>query len=378
MKKSIIISLVILCINPFLSAQQINGSFVYDGINRSWIAYLPDGYVQGQPMPLLLALHGYTQNGQSMMQFSNFNSVADTGNFVVAYPDGVDNSWNVGFAGGSTADDVGFLSALIDTLHYQYNIDLNQVYSTGFSNGGFMSYRLACELGNRIAAIAPVSGTMTDGAYNGCMPYRPVPVLHIHGTSDFVVSYTGGFGNKSVDQVIEYWTGFNNCPTSPVIENLPDIVAEGSTVQRYIWSPCDLGTEVVLLKVINGGHTWPGSTGTTGIGITNRDIVASQEIWNFVSRFQLQSSTAIDEIFARNLVIYPNPVSNGLLNIKFPEIQKEGQITVFTADGKAALVQMIPEGSEKLLLDISMLGQGLYLARISSAGRNLNAKFVIH
>jgi len=376
MKKSIIISLVILCINPFLRAQ-INGSFVYDGINRSWIVYLPDDYVQGQSLPLLLALHGYTQNGQSMMQFSNFNSVADAGNFVVVYPDGVDNSWNVGFAGGSTADDVGFLSALIDTLFHYYNVDLNKVYSTGFSNGGFMSYRLACEAGNRIAAIAPVSGTMTDGAYNGCMPYRQVPVMHIHGTSDFVVSYTGGFGNKSVDQVIEYWTGFNNCPASPVIENLPDIVAEGSTVQRYTWSPCDQETEVVLLKVINGGHTWPGSTGTTGIGITNRDIVASQEIWNFVSRFQLQSTTAIDKISARDLVVYPNPVSNGLLNIDFPEKQKEGQITIFTSDGKAALVQLIPEGSDKLLLDISMLGKGLYLAMISSEGSSHNAKFVI-
>lgn len=376
MKKSLIISLVILCINPFLRAQ-INGNFVHDGINRSWIVYLPDGYVQGQSLPLLLALHGYTQNGQSIMQFSNFNSVADAGNFVVVYPNGVDNSWNVGFSGGSTADDVGFLSALIDTLNHYYTVNLNKVYATGFSNGGFMSYRLACEAGNRIAAIAPVSGTMTEGAYNGCMPYRPVPVLHIHGTSDFVVSYNGGFGNKSVDQVIQYWTGFNNCPAIPIIENLPDIVAEGSTVQRYTWSPCDQGTEVVLLKVINGGHTWPGSTGTTGIGITNRDIVASQEIWNFVSRFQLQSPTEIDKIFTRNITIYPNPVSHDLLNINFPEIQKGGQITIFTADGKIALVQLLPEGSERLLLDISMLGPGLYLAMISSAGSSLNAKFVI-
>lgn len=376
MKKSIIISLILLCFVPFLRAQ-INGNFIFDGISRSWIVYLPDSYTQGQSLPLLIALHGYTQNGQSMMQFSNFNSVADTGNFVVVYPDGVDNSWNVGFSGGSTADDVGFLSALIDTLHKYYNVDLNKVYATGFSNGGFMSYRLACEAGNWIAAIAPVSGTMTDASFNGCIPFRPIPVMHIHGTSDFVVSYTGGFGNKSVDQVIGYWTDYNTCPENPVIENLPDIVAEGSTVQRFTWSPCREGTMVVLLKVINGGHTWPGSTGTTGIGITNRDIVASQEIWNFVKRFQLQSSTVINEIVTQDIVIYPNPAANGQLNIDFPEKQKEGQITIFTPDGKAALVQLIPEGSEKLLLDISMLGKGLYLAMISSEGRSHNAKFVI-
>ncbi|NTW24384.1 MAG: T9SS type A sorting domain-containing protein [Lentimicrobium sp.] len=376
MKKSIIISLIFLCFAPSLRAQ-INGNFIFDGISRSWIVYLPDGYTQGQSLPLLLALHGYTQDGQSMMQFSNFNSVADTGDFVVVYPDGVDNSWNVGFAGGSTADDVGFLSALIDTLYKYYNVDLNRVYSTGFSNGGFMSYRLACEAGNIIAAIAPVSGTMTDGAYNGCMPFRPVPVMHIHGTSDFVVSYNGGFGNKSVDQVIGYWTDFNTCPENPVIENLPDIVAEGSTVQRYTWSPCREGTEVVLLKVINGGHTWPGSTGTTGIGITNRDIVASQEIWNFVKRFQLQSPTVINEIVSQDIVIYPNPAANGQLNIDFPEIPKGGKVTILNSDGRVSLVRIIPDGSQRITIDISMLGQGLHLAIISSAGKSFYSKFVV-
>ncbi|KAF0195712.1 MAG: hypothetical protein FD166_2885, partial [Bacteroidetes bacterium] len=201
MKKILLI--IIIC--TFISGDtnsQVTGNFVFDGITRSWIVYLPAGFNAEESLPLMIALHGYTQNGQEIMQFSDFNTIADTGRFVVVYPNGVDNAWNVGFSGGSTADDVGFLSALIDTLHQQYNIDYERVYATGLSNGGFMSYRLACELGNRIAAIAPVAGTMTDESLLACAPQRMMPVLHIHGTADLIVNYNGGFGIRSVEQVL--------------------------------------------------------------------------------------------------------------------------------------------------------------------------------
>ncbi len=300
-------------------SQLINGSFQFDGLMRTYNVYLPADYQPGNSLPLILALHGYTQTGQSMMTFSGFNQVADTAGFVVVYPDGIGNAWNVGFSGGSTADDVGFLLALTDTLHQRYNIDYSRVYATVFSNGGFMSYRLACETPDRIAAIAPVAGTMTVESAASCAPGLSVPVLHIHGTSDFVVSYNGGFGNLSVDQVINLWNGFNQCPVQPTIVNLPDIVAEGSTVQRYTWSPCSDDSRVVLLKVINGGHTWPGSVGVTGIGITNRDINASSEIWNFVKQFSrplITSSIAPSQTLAS---VYPNPIQGNLLRIESDE-----------------------------------------------------------
>jgi polyhydroxybutyrate depolymerase len=376
MKKSLQLFIILILLASDAKSQ-INGSFLFDGFNRSWTVYLPVGYPTGESLPLVLALHGLTQTGQNIMQFSGFNSIADTGNFVVVYPNGVNNSWNVGFSGGSTADDVGFLSALIDTLHQQYNIDLNRVYSTGFSNGGFMSYRLACELGNRIAAIAPVAGTMTDGSYNLCTPQRSVPVLHIHGTNDFVVSYNGGFGNKSVDQVLAFWNSFNNCPATPVVEELPDLVAEGSTVERHTWAPCNEFSEVMLLKVINGGHTWPGSVGVTGIGITNRDIVASSEIWNFVKRFSLEDATTTNLNVSGELKVYPNPVSQGILVIESQAIKPGSLLSIIAMDGKILLDRELSSAENRILTDVSGFKPGLYLIRISGIGGSFTSKLII-
>lgn len=291
--KKLIIFLLLSVIISGDSNLLINGNFIFDGINRSWIVYLPDDFTSKETLPLMIVLHGHTQNAAEIMQFSDFNTIADTGNFIVVYPEGVGNAWNVGFPVGSQADDVGFLSALIDTMHKHYNIDLDRIYSTGLSNGGFMSYRLACELGNRIAAIAPVAGTMTDGLFNNCSPRRQVPVLHIHGTDDVIVSFMGGKDIKSVEQVLSLWININNGPSVPVIENLPDLAAEGSTVQRHSWVTGDESTEIMLLKIINGGHTWPGSIGVTGVGNTNRDIVASSEIWNFVKKYSLHDNSEI-------------------------------------------------------------------------------------
>ncbi|MDV7396997.1 hypothetical protein RZS08_36700, partial [Arthrospira platensis SPKY1] len=126
-----------------------------------------------------------------------------------------------------------FLLALTDTLHNWYNIDLNRVYATGFSNGGFMSYRLACEASDRIAAIAPVAGTMPIAIANNCQPTRSVPILHIHGTADFIVPYAGNSSFLSVGESIEYWRNSNNCNMEPQLIDLPDIVQEGSTVQQF-------------------------------------------------------------------------------------------------------------------------------------------------
>ncbi|MFH1119144.1 MAG: T9SS type A sorting domain-containing protein [Bacteroidota bacterium] len=375
--KNLILTILICLVISGDTQSQINGSFVFDGINRSWIVYLPENYNQGESLPLMLALHGLTQDGLEIMQFSDFNTIADTGNFVVAYPDGVDNSWNVGFAGGSTADDVGFLSALIDTLHQRYNIDLNRVYATGLSNGGFMSYRLACELGDRIAAIAPVAGTMTDGSYNSCTPQRQIPVLHIHGTADIVVNYNGGFGNKSVDQVLSFWNNYNNCPAIPLIEELPDLVAEGSTVERHTWAPCDESTEVMLLKVINGGHTWPGSVGVTGIGNTNRDIVASSEIWNFVKRFSLEVNTNVKVLKTGKLKIYPNPANGEFLVVESASRNFGSELMIFSAEGKKVLSQPVPEGSERVLTNISGLKPGLYLIKTNGPGNDIASGFII-
>lgn len=356
---------------------QIPGSFSFEGLSRAYTVYLPATYITGDHLPLLLSLHGLTQNGNTMMQFTGFNTYADQYNFIVVYPDGINNSWNVGFSGGSTANDVGFLSALIDTLHAQYGIDLNRVYSTGFSNGGFMSYRLACELTGKIAAIASVAGTMTDGAWGSCQPSREIPAMHIHGTNDFVVFYNGGFGNKSVAQVLELWRGFGNCPSNAVIVNLPDLVAEGSTVQIQTWAPCDESVEVVHYKVVNGGHTWPGSVGVTGAGNTNRDISASDEIWKFVSRFSLNLPTAADEAMQAKITCHPNPSVNGSVTLRFSHLTGRFRLTVFNIQGISIHTAMIPEQTTEHRVNLTGTSPGIYILKLQSEKEYYVSKIIL-
>jgi len=344
---------------------QVNQSFVFDGLVRTYVVYLPQSYQAGDHLPLMIALHGLTQSGNSMMGFSNFNAVADTGNFIVVYPDGVGNAWNVGFSGGSTADDVGFISALIDTLAAHYQINTERVYACGFSNGGFLSYRLACELTHRIAAIGPVAGTMTDGSAAGCQPEFPIPVLHIHGTADIVVSYNGGFGNQSVNQVLDLWNGFDGCPADPVIVNLPDIVAEGSTVQRLTWSPCLQGVQIQHLKVINGGHTWPGSVGTTGFGNTNRDINASSEIWNFVKQYSLPHVSGFANADKPVCAVFPNPAGY-YATLKVSKVVSQSKISVYTIQGMHVKTIVLPAFTDEFALNVSDLPQGIYILSLSS------------
>ena len=363
--KKILTLFLFLLINITVFSQIIQGNFNFDGLNRTYSVYLPASFQPDESFPLLIALHGLTQNGAIMMNFSGFNAIADTGNFVVVYPNGISNSWNVGLSGGSSADDVGFLLALVDTLHQQFNIDYRKVYSTGFSNGGFMSYKLACEVPDSFAAIAPVSGTMTDASLAACQPSLAMPVLHIHGTSDFVVSYTGSFGNIAAEAALAVWTGFNNCPASPVVEDLPDLVAEGSTVQRYIWEPCDDGSEVVLLKVISGGHTWPGSVGVTGIGITNRDIVASSEIWNFVKRFTRGESTAISQKESSSFRIYPNPVNDNQITILSGKSLRHLNVQIIEISGRLVFSKQIDSGASAFSIYLPDIAPGYYMVVLS-------------
>lgn len=312
-------SALLLLIALYLASAPANaqtpGNILFEGQQRSFIAYVPPAWTPADQWPLVFVLHGFTQNATAIMNFSGFNVLADSNRFICVYPNGINNGWNTNnpFPGSSTANDVGFILALADTFAAQYNTDPARVYACGFSAGGFMSHKLACEAGNRIAAIASVSGTMTSAARALCQPQRPVPVLQIHGTADAVVAYNGSFANLPVEDILDDWTTRNGCPASADTSDLPDLANEGSTVQRIRFFPCADSTEVQLLKIAGGGHTWPGGSGTTGIGNTNRDISASGEIWAFFSRFSLPVTTSVQDAensFAPR--VFPNPARQRL------------------------------------------------------------------
>jgi polyhydroxybutyrate depolymerase len=348
------------------STAQQSFSFQHGGLNRNYLLYVP-AEPSAEPLPVVFVLHGFTQTAQGIMTYSGFNEIAEREGFIAVYPNGVNLAWNVGFGGGSSADDVGFLSALIDTLAQHYPVDLARVYSCGMSNGGFMSHRLACELSDRIAAIAGVTGTMSSATFDDCSPERPVPVLQIHGTADLIVNYNGAVGIKSVDETLAFWRAHNDCPPTALFEALPDIVNEGSTVERYTYGPCEEESEVMLLKVLNGGHTWPGSNGLSGLGNTNRDISASEEIWDFFSRHRLGGPASASQArplpFARPP--FPNPFSEHIALEAGPAgIQ---QLSLFSNTGTLLRQSRSPIQEGAASFETYGLPPGLYILQAVSA-----------
>ena len=219
------------------SQQTINGSIMHDNVQRDYILYVPAMYNASNPTPLVFNFHGYTSNANDQMWYGDFRSIADTAGFIIAHPMGtLDNSgithWNVGW-GSSTVDDIGFTTALIDSLSANYNINQDRIYSTGMSNGGYFSYHLACNLSTKIAAIASVTGTMSQFTYNNCNPQHPVPVMEIHGTADATVPYNGLL---SIPDVMDYWVIYNQCDTQSVITQIPNInIIDGSTVEHILF-----------------------------------------------------------------------------------------------------------------------------------------------
>jgi polyhydroxybutyrate depolymerase len=273
-------------------------SLKVDESARSYVVHVPPKYDPQQPVPVVLALHGAAMNGPMMAVFSGLNDKADEAGFVAVFPNGTGVAgllltWNAGGVAGKLAedqpDDVAFLAAVLDDLATVVNVDPKRVYAAGMSNGGMMCYRLAAELSDRIAAIAPVGGTM---AIKARKRGRPVPVIHFHGTDDKVVPF-GGLGDrvprfltfKSVEESIQVWVRKNRCPKTPEVAELPDTADDGTTVTRKTYGPGRNGAEVVLVVVEGGGHTWPGRQPAFGfLGKSTEDISANDLIWEFFQK----------------------------------------------------------------------------------------------
>ena len=343
---------------------QVSGSISFGGQNRGYVLYYPSSAASGSSLPVVFVLHGFTQTAENIRDITGFNNIAETGPFIAVYAQGISNAWNTNnpFPGGSTADDVGFIAALADTVISRYNANPARIYSCGFSAGGFMSHKLGCERSDKFAAIAAVSGAMTTDARNLCNPQRPVPVMQIHGTADAVVSYGGAFTNISVDELMTYWTGKNQCPANPASNMLPDIQQEGSTVEQRIYGPCNAGSEVQLLRIINGGHAWPSGNGLNGVGNTNRDINASQLIWDFFNRFSLNGPSSVEmESQSAEINIFPIPGKDKFI-VSEGEQMWTGKGDLYSIEGRLIKNCEIENGA----LMMNELAPGQYLLRIGN------------
>ena len=262
-----------------------------NGEARDYYLYIPNSIEENAP--LVFVLHGYSGSAGGIMSYSGMNEIARINGFAVCYPQGISdqsgyNFWNVGyeFHSDQTVDDVNFLSNLASYLQYEYDLSPEKTFSTGFSNGGDMSYMLACEANDVFQAIAPVAGAMMLEIYNNC-DSTPIPVFEIHGDNDNVTLWEGDMQNNdgwgayySTMAGIDFWVEINECQNNEQTFMPDSDPNDGSRILNHRYFDCNDNTEVWLYQVIDGEHDWPGSFG-------NMDINTSEEIWSFFSQYAI-------------------------------------------------------------------------------------------
>jgi len=370
MKKIVFLIAFIGLVFAGTSQQTITATITHDAMQREYILYVPASYTGSNAVPLVFNFHGYTSNATEQMWYGDFRPIADTANFIIVHPNGMldgtgTTHFNVGW-GGSTIDDVGFTSALLDSISADYNINADRVYSTGMSNGGFMSYHLACQLSDKIAAIASVTGSMSPATYNACNPQHPTAILEIHGTADGTVAYTGSNFSKPIIDVLDYWINSNNSNTTPSVINIPDInTSDGSTVEHLIYYGGDNDVTVEHFKITGGEHTWA-STAFPSAG-TNFDIDASVEVWKFFSKYDINGliggPTLIESSeFNDEISIYPNPVAN---KVSIQCISSKAMpYELYSIQGRLILNGVNDPSSREI--DLSNLPQNVYILKLGS------------
>ncbi len=257
-------------------------TFSHDNVNRNYLIYIPDSYDSEIDYPLMFLFHGFGGIANQFINSADMRDLAESKNFIVVYPQGLDlagsgSHWNCSNPSAdnkSDVDDIGFIENLIDQLIVDYPvIDSKRIYAAGYSNGGFMSYYLACN-SKKFAAIGSVAGTMLDDSYQSCNANFPTAMINIHGTDDFDVPYDGNIYYPSIPDVVDWWKNFNNTPNEDLLTN------QDGSIEHYIYYN-DAGDRYVEhIKIIGGGHYWDDKLNYNG---TN----TSGLIWGFVSNYNI-------------------------------------------------------------------------------------------
>ena len=249
------------------------GTLTVSGQARTYLLFRPPSLDADQPAPVVLALHGFTSNAVGMETMTLLDAQAVKSGFVVVYPEGLARSWNAGRCCGDAQskdiDDVAFISQLIDSLAKDARIDPKRVFVTGMSNGGMMAHRLACEISDRIAAVASVSGGLMVDA---CHPTRSISILEMHGTADPLVRL-----DQQLTDGMRQWASLDGCAPTPKVSQDGDIATT-------MWTPCREGVTVMLQAVVGAGHSWfapnaPARPGATGV------------VWDFFSHAPSRAAT---------------------------------------------------------------------------------------
>ena len=283
-------------VNPITPVLRFYDTIAIDGRTRTYLLNLPPNFDSTGPFPLVVALHGFGGRAIQMEHDYHLTEKSNSAKFIVVYPEGTPNdgplglqNWNAGTcceaAQEQNVNDVGFISRLIQKLVRQYKVNPKKVYVTGMSNGAMMTYRLACEIPNQIAAIAPVSGTLLTT--QPCQPSRAVPVLHIHSVIDTKVPYAGGIGLGNhyfppVDSTLHVWSAINGCDANP------RVVFDNALYAQWQFMACRAGGAVLLNLTKDGGHSWPGGLPPRpGADAPSEAFSATDVIWDFFKLYGL-------------------------------------------------------------------------------------------
>ena len=362
--KKVILSILlfsILIINPKNIFSQLD-SISFGGYNRTFLVHLPTGYSATDSIPLVIVMHGGGGSAVRIASYAQMNTKADAEKFIVVYPEGVKGgvlkirTWNAGwccgFSNANNIDDVGFIDTMLNKLIGQYAINTKRIYATGMSNGGFMSYRLACEMPNRIAAIAPVETTMVMPS---CNPSKAVPVIHFHSYLDSNVPYLGGLGsgfsnhhNSPTDSVLNAWAIFDSCS----VKN--DTIVDNSQYTLVKWTNCKCQSEIHYYITTDGGHLWPGNT--PGSVFVN----ATDKMWDFFKNYSLDCGKLISvketEKSEVEFSLFPNP-STG--NFRIKTSVDNFLVKVYNSFGKFIL-----EAENTNTINLSKYANGVYFVSV--------------
>ena len=268
--------------------------------SRNMLTHAPSGIEKNSP--LLISMHGMNQDAPYQQGMAHWEDVADTARFVAVYPNGINKSWDI-----SGTRDIDFILAIIDTMYNRHQIDRNRVYLSGFSMGGMFTYHAMGRIADKIAAFAPVSGYPMGGS--AFQSSRPIPIIHVHGTADDVVPYSG------TTAMMEGWRKRNNCPTTKETITPYPSSKPTSKSKLDVWGPCDDNVSVELLTLDGKGH-WHSND--------NNAVNTSSEIWNFVKNYSLSGSS---------IVVVPTP-RDSIFNGHFDQGKAAWTLNVW--DGEAS------------------------------------------
>ena len=347
MKKIITaLALLLVAAQPLLAQTR---TFTWQNTQRQYMLFEPSD--RDGALPVMYFLHGLGDNITRCNNEMHFGNLAERYGWVIVVPQALSVSgytmWNAGL--GGSADDAGFLLALLDTLIADGKVNSDSVFFTGFSMGGFMTHRMAIEHGDRITACAPVSGLIAF-AFADDVPPEPVRMMHIHGTSDDVVGWNGSsayFGTIgiSVDSVVNFWTGWNNCDATPTVDTLPDRVNDGLRFVRFTYSG---EAEFQLLKVIGGSHNWYQDS-------TTHDIDYFDEIHKFFIGGSSSLGFIAPEESNPRFDVWPNPTS-GMFYVRTSEPLT---LTMYDSMGRPVMHNALGSGINSI--DLQGMSEGLYL-----------------